>query len=423
MNSGKVFLYALAFLIASVLIFPPVSIAAGGDKPFKLEQLDQMLAPIALYPDALLAQVLMASTYPLEIVQADRWVKQNGKLRGDALNAALDKMEWDMSVKALVPFPPVLSMMSEQLDWTQKLGDAFLAQQSDVMDTVQKLRARAQAQNNLKSTKEQKVIVEEKVIRIEPADPQVVYVPAYNPTVVYGTWWYPAYPPLYYPPPYYAAPVLATGVAFAAGAAVGAAWCNGWGNWNWGDHTVNVNVNKNVNINNLKNTNINTNKWEHDPAHRKGVAYRDDATRQHYGQKPPGSPDARKDYRGHTDPGGPRTAQQAGPASKPSQAGPKPPASRQTPAGIGSSSPKPAPQTGYREQGRASAGPESRGQASGASGRYGDAGSRESMQSRSTAFEGLGHGGEARAQSDRGNMSRQSAMGNRGGFGGFHGRR
>ncbi len=176
---------------------------------FKPEEIEQLVAPIALYPDSLVSQILMASTYPLEVVQADRWAKANKTLKGDALTKALEAQSWDPSVKSLVNFPQVLAMMSEKLDVTQKLGDAFLAQQKDVMDAIQRLRAKAQAQGNLKTTKEQTVIVEQParkprsssnraqttVIKIEPTNPQVVYVPTYNPTVVYGAWPYPAYPP------------------------------------------------------------------------------------------------------------------------------------------------------------------------------------------------------------------------------------
>jgi uncharacterized membrane protein YgcG len=206
--------------------------------------LEQILAPIALYPDALLTQVLMASTYPLDIVQADRWVKQNKDMKGDALAKALEAQTWDPSVKSLVNFPQVLAMMSEKIDWTQKLGNAFLAQQKDVMDTVQDLRAKARAAGNLKTTKEQTVIVEKETIIIQPASTQVIYVPAYNPTVVYGTWAYPAYPPYpVYPPGYVA------GAAFVTGVAVGAAWGYAWGHANWHGGDVNINVNQNANIN------------------------------------------------------------------------------------------------------------------------------------------------------------------------------
>ena len=161
---------------------------ATNPPPLKPEELEQLVAPIALYPDSLLAQVFMASTYPLEVVEAARWVKANPKVTGDALEQAMLQKSWDASVKSLTAFPQTLTMMDDELDWTQKLGDAFLAQQKDVMDAVQRLRAKAQAQGNLESNKEQKVIVQQApetqttVIQIEPANPQVVYVPTYNPT-------------------------------------------------------------------------------------------------------------------------------------------------------------------------------------------------------------------------------------------------
>ena len=213
--------YAVIGLAVICLALPAPIFAQGAQaKTFKQEELDQLLAPIALYPDDLLTQILMASTYPLEVVQAERWVKQNKSLKGDALKAAMEKQSWDNSVKALVPFPDVLTMMSEKLEWTQKLGDAFLAQQKDVMDTVQKLRRKAAEAGNLKSSKEQEVKKEGDIIIVESANPQVVYVPAYNPTVVYGAWWYPAYPPY----PVYAYPPGAALFTFTMGVAIGAAW-------------------------------------------------------------------------------------------------------------------------------------------------------------------------------------------------------
>ena len=188
----------------------PGAAATAGTKSFSQQELEQLLAPLALYPDSLVAQVLMASTYPLEIVVAERWVKANSSLKGKALEDALQNQPWDPAVKSLALFPQVLTMMSEKLDWTQKLGDAFLAQQTDVLATVQTLRAKADAHGALKDTKEQKVIKEVEnnttIIRIEPTDPQVVYVPTYNPSVVYGAWPYPAYPPYYWYPPGYAYP-------------------------------------------------------------------------------------------------------------------------------------------------------------------------------------------------------------------------
>ena len=279
---------ALVFVLLLMLAVPPGTFGQpAGQYVFKQEELDQILAPIALYPDSLLAQILMASTYPLEVVQADRWAKQNTTLKGDALTAALEKQPWDPSVKSLVNFSQVLTMMSERLDWTQKLGDAFLAQQKDVMATVQTLRKKAVEAGNLKATKEQQVIVEKETIIIQSASPQVVYVPTYNPTVVYGAWPYPAYPPTpYYPPGYVAGTAL---LSFGVGMAVGAAWGYAWGGCNWHGGDVNVDINRNTNINN----NINRGNyakqyqggqgnWQHNPEHRKGVSYRDQATGQKF---------------------------------------------------------------------------------------------------------------------------------------------
>jgi hypothetical protein len=274
--------------------------------PIPPEELEQVAAPVALYPDSLLAQVLMASTYPLEIVQADRWVKANPSLKGDALADALNKQTWDASVKSLVNFPQVLTMMSEKLEWTIKLGDAFIADQKAVMDAVQKLRAKAKDNGNLQSNQQQTVTVEQapaaapnqpaqQTIVIQSAQPSTVYVPAYNPSVVYGTWPYPAYPPVYYPPPGYA--VAGAAISFGAGVALGAAWGHAWGNCNWHGGDVDVDVNRNTNFNrsidrNTARTNIEnrtrntagarTNSFQHDPAHRKGAPYRDASTNQRY---------------------------------------------------------------------------------------------------------------------------------------------
>ena len=257
-----------------VLFMAPATIfaqdAQSGAKKFSQEQLDQMIAPIALYPDSLLAQILMAATYPLEVVMAERWVKQSKGLQGDQLNDALDKQTWDTSVKALVPFPEVLVMMSDKLDWTQMVGDAFLAQESDVMDTVQQLRQRAYAANNLKSSEKQQVTIEENVIRIEPANPQVIYVPAYDPSWAYGSWWWPGYPP-YAVYPYWPGVYIAPGyIAFGVGCFVGAYWGHAWGYWDWGHHSVYVNDRHNININrgNINVSNMRTTPWMHDPGHR-----------------------------------------------------------------------------------------------------------------------------------------------------------
>jgi hypothetical protein len=261
----------------------PATAVAPDQQLLTAEQLDQLIAPVALYPDTLLAEILMASTYPLEVVQADRWVRANKHLKGDALKAAADKQDWDKSLKSLVATPSVLSMMSDKLDWTEKLGDAVLAQQPDVMDAIQRLRAKAQAQDTLKTTKEQIVTVKQvqnkQVIVIEPATPDTVYVPYYNPAVVYGAWPYPAYPPYYFPAPgYIAGAALATGLAFGAAYAVGR-WASGGNYWgggmNWGGN--NINVNRPVNINNT------VNNWQHNSAHRRGVAYNNTNVQQRFG--------------------------------------------------------------------------------------------------------------------------------------------
>jgi hypothetical protein len=226
------FLLALAFVIASSGVLAAQgtdSAPSQSDQPLlKPEQLDALVAPIALYPDALLANMLAASTYPLEVVEADRWAAAHKKLNGDQLKAEVDKQSWDDSVKALSTTPTVLAMMSEKLDWTKSLGDAVLAQQPDVMDAIQRLRSRAQANNKLSSTKEQKVSVQQQegkqAIVIEPTDPNMMYVPYYEPAVVYGDWPYPDYPPYYFgAPPYIGAGVIAAGIAFGAGFALGAA--------------------------------------------------------------------------------------------------------------------------------------------------------------------------------------------------------
>src|SRR3954467_10814068 len=255
----------------------PAAAASPAQGLLRAERRDQLLAPIALYPDNLLAQTLMASTYPLEVVEASRWADENKSLKGDQLKKAVDGQTWDDSVKSLVVTPSVLSMISTKLSWTQKLGDAVLAQQPDVMDSVQRLRARAQASKKLETTKEQKVSVKteqnKQVIVIEPAQPETVYVPYYNPSVVYGAWPSAAYPPYYFPPApgYYAGAALATGLAFGAGVALGA-WAGGgyWGgNMGWGNN--NINVNRTSNINNINAGGNRT--WQHNPQHRQGVRY------------------------------------------------------------------------------------------------------------------------------------------------------
>jgi Spy/CpxP family protein refolding chaperone len=333
MRVRQVFTRAWACVLILLIAVPPLLVAQQQtDAVFRQEELEQLLAPIALHPDPLVSQILMASTYPLEVAIADRWTKQNSSLKGDALTKALEAQDWDPSVKSLVNFPQVLAMMSEQLDWTQRLGDAFLQDQKKVLDTIQSLRAKAQASGNLNTTKEQTVIVEEKIIKIEPASPQVIYVPTYNPTVVYGAWPYPAYPPYYYYPPGYVATTAA--FSFAAGVAMGAAWGYAWGGANWHGGEVDVDVNRNTTINNNINRDqakqklqergqLNQNgqgKWQHNPENRKGVSYRDQGTAQKFNRASTSdSIQSREQYRGRAEQGGGAAADRASVADRAGQ--------------------------------------------------------------------------------------------------------
>ncbi len=253
----------------------PSAASAPSQPALSAAQLDQLVSPIALYPDPLLAQVLIAATYPLEIVQADRWAKNNKNLKGDALRAAVAKESWDDSLKALVEVPNVLSMMNDKLDWTQKLGDAMLAQQADVMDAVQRLRQLAKKNNKLETNSQQTVSTQsgsgQEYIAIQPASEDQLYVPYYEPAVVYGDWPYPDYPPYYFAPPYGYFPggVLAAGIAFAGAVAIRHAF---WGNCNWGGRYVN----------HYSRNTANLARWEHNVDHRHGVRYNNDAVRQKY---------------------------------------------------------------------------------------------------------------------------------------------
>src|SRR6266446_3606190 len=267
----------------------PTGSAAPAEEAPKIpnDQLDSLVAPIALYSDQLLAQTLAASTYPLEIIQLEQWMKKNKGLKGKALADAVEKQNWDPSVQAMAVFPDVVKQLAENVSWSSDLGNAFLAQEADVMDAVQRMRAKAQGAGNLKSSQQQKVeskTVESKnVIVIEQADPQVVYVPSYNPTVVYGAPAYP-YPSIYYPPGYGL-------LAFGTGVAIGAAWGNGGWGWGcgWGHGDVNINVNNkyvnNYNKNNYNKANFNKQggQWQHNPQHRGSAPYGDRNTANRFG--------------------------------------------------------------------------------------------------------------------------------------------
>ncbi len=270
-----------------------------------------MLAPIALYPDDVLANVLMASTYPLEVVQAARWREESGnaKLKGDALTKALEAKTWDPSVKSLTQFPDILKLMSKDIEWTQKLGDAFLAQEDDVFGRIQYLRQKADENGHLKSTKKQKVTKKDRppsstsgssaswqsdyYYVIEPVDPEYIYVPVYEPSVVYGSWWYPSYPPYYWD--WYPGSTLVSGIFWGAGFAIANNIWN-WGRFDWDRGDINIDVDRFNNIN-IKGDRITDGRWQHNPKHRGPVPYKDKINRDKFG-KGNKFKDASKDFRG-----------------------------------------------------------------------------------------------------------------------------
>jgi hypothetical protein len=267
--------------------------------PFTQPELDQMLAPIALYPDALLSQILMASTYPIEVVRAARWSKANPQLSGDQAVKAVEQNSWDPSVKSMVAFPQIISMMDEKLDWTQRLGDAFLSQQQQVMETVQELRRKAQAAGNLDSNENVRVEPQGQTIVIEQANPQVVYVPYYDPTFVYGSWWYSAYPPVYWRPwpGYYPHPGFGAGFYWGAGIGISTGFFFGACDWHHRHVTV-VNVNNYYYRPSPRYAGHGPGNWYHDPGHRRGVPYRDPMSRQQSAHTAT-RPDARRDFSGN----------------------------------------------------------------------------------------------------------------------------
>jgi Protein of unknown function (DUF3300) len=387
--------------------------AAPAGAPVSKEQLEQLLAPIALYPDSLLSQVLMASTYPADVADAAKWAKAHPDNKGDAGVKAVQDQPWDPSVQSLAAFPQVLDMMGAQPDWVQNLGDAFLASSKDVLDAVQRLRAKAQQAGNLKTTEQQKVVVEQAapqqtVIKIEPAQPETVYVPAYNPTVVYGAWPYPAYPPYYYPPPpyYYPGGALAAGIAFGIGvAAIGSIW----GGCNWGGGNVNINVNKYNSINTNRQLNANQTNFQHNAANRRGVPYADQASRDKFGGKGVGDASQRNEYRGR-DPSRDTQRQQA--------------QSSLEKRGMSPSQGREQLRTDQATRDRANqatqgAGRDRAGASGGGAGNFGGA-DRASVQNQArgandSAVRGAGNAAAARQQADRGSASRASAASHSGG--------
>ena len=281
------------FACALTLVLPAIAMAQTSDKPFSKEQLDQLTAQVALFPDALLSQVLMAATYPADVTEAAKWSRANSEQKGDAAVRLVENEPWDPSVKSLVAFPQVIIMMGEKPGWVKDLGDAFLIQPEDVMDSIQRLRLAAQNAGNLKSNEQVEVRVERsppptiiveaaapppppQVIVIEQRSPDVIFVPTYNPAYVFGPWPYPAYPPFFIPPPpgFWFSTAVATGIAWGVGIGISNAI---WGNANWWNRSVNINVNRynNININNrIDRANINNARWSHNVNNRREVAYR-----------------------------------------------------------------------------------------------------------------------------------------------------
>jgi hypothetical protein len=316
---------------------PPLAERTAAAPEWTSERLEQLVAPIALYSDGVLAQVLMASTYPIEIVQAARWVAKNPKLAGAELEKALKSQDWDPSVKSLCGLRDVLQQMNDNLDWTQDLGDAFLAEKAKLMDAVQVMRQKALEAGQLKSTEQQKVTeTEDKIVVIEQTSTEVVYVPTYYPSVVYGSWTYPYwyYPPLYVPPPpgrpWY---------GFAAGVVWGAAI---WGGCHWGyghaDIDIDVDhhnewtakVDSDATANRIESRQGQRQEWAHQAEHRKGAAYNDARVAQRYGATDGQTRVPREQARGRIDSSAPRATTADVPRNQPSDRGAARPESRDT---------------------------------------------------------------------------------------------
>lgn len=368
-----------SFLLAGQVRAQGTTPAPPGPPPqatpvYSSAQLDQMLAPIALYPDDLLGQILMAATYPLEIVQADRWLQLpgNASLHGPELAQALQQQPWDASVKALVAFPQVLSVMDNNLQWTEELGEAFLAQQADVMDRVQQLRSRAQAARTLNSTPQQTVTSTGQAIEIAPATPDMVYVPVYDPDIVYGEWPYPDYLPYYFDVPGYA---LGSFIGFA----IIAPWW-GWDHWDWAHHRLNIGGAAGFGTGGPP-LPLHPGPWRHDPQHRAGVPYRSNALQTRF-SAPAEVSAARENFRGFS-PSVVAPAPSALPAPRPSEAAPMPRA------------PSPVPQAPRYEQPRFPSG--------------------SAERPTPPAMESFGGGAQVRMQEQRGAGSRMSVPSGGGG--------
>jgi hypothetical protein len=390
------------------------------------EQLDSLVAPIALYPDPLLSQTLVASTYPLEIIQLQQWLEKNKGLKDKALADAAKKQGWDVSVQTMAVLPDVVKQLAENIKWTTELGNAFLAQQGDVMDSVQRMRAKANEKGNLKSNEQQKVetkVIENKqVIVIQPASPEVVYVPSYNPTVVYGAPVYP-YPPVYYPPAGYYAAGMA--ISFGVGMMVGAAWGGGWGyGAGWGGNNNvyinhnNNNFNRNTNVQGGNRNQVNPqggrSNWQHNPQHRGGAPYGDRSTANKFGGTTRGDSLQNRQASARQN----QSRDQAGGRDRGGASAGNMDRSRQA-----SAKDRSGASAGTMDRGNRS-GSTDRGSSgfSGGGDRVGDRSVSNSGSSRnSSAFGGGGSGSSARASSSRGSSSFGGGGGSRGGGGGSRG--
>jgi Protein of unknown function (DUF3300) len=384
------------------------------------DQLDSLVAPIALYADPLLAQTLAASTYPLEIIQLQQWIEKNKNLKDKALADAVAKEPWDASVQAMAAFPDVVQRLAGNVQWTTDLGNAFLAQQADVMDAVQRMRVKAQGTGNLKTSEQQKVETQtveggKQVIVVEQANPDTVYVPSYDPAVVYGE---PAYP---YPSYSYPGYVPGMALSLGTGLALGAAWGGGWGyNCGWNDDDITINKNNNYVKNSNKNVNQN-NKWGHNPKHRGGTPYSNKQTANKYGgtargeaRQPAAGAGTRSAAGGAGKPGGPGGAGGVGGAGKPGGPGG---AGKATSGGAGKATSGGAGKATSGGAGKATGG--SAAKASGGGGKGGKSqvgGHKPSSGGGGGAFAG-GSGGSAKAASSRGGSSMKGGGGKGGGGG------
>lgn len=415
------------------------SSASTSTAVFSNAELDQMFASIALYPDPLLAQVLMASTYPGDVADAAKWSKANPDAKGESAVSQVASQPWDPSVQSLAAFPEVLASLGQDAAWVQRMGDAFLAQPDAVMDSVQRLRHEADQSGNLKSNEYQQVSTEpttnpaystDTTIIIEPSDPEVIYVPSYDPTVVYAGYGWGGYPPYYYPAPYYyPGAALATGIMWGAGMAMAGAI---WGDVNWGGGDIDIDIDNNFNSNrNVDRGDRNVNrgdragdraanrgdraasrgeggKWQHNSANRDGTPYRDNASRQQHG-KQLGDAGSRNSFRGDD-------AQRSQARNQ----------ARQSMEGRGMDSPARSNAQARDRARQANAAGGARGNTGaargGSSGTFRQPGlnnsasrdnarrnSQQSSRSRNDAFSGSRNSGASRSASQRGNASRSSA--------------